>query len=779
VLKEKNLAITPKVRNNLKKMNITPVVTLELPDLDDEEDGIISDIVFAGSKAAKLEDYRSSSEFSPLNDVKPVDGKFVSKYQQELPLLPCEASFQYLSQLRYVLEEIDEVISSTPLHRNEVSRSGSTLNDELEYINQPCESEKESIYYSSFYSNDKDDSYRDTDEEASFPSITSRDKIISLRKRPYAFGSGSGDIAAINKHFENVTNSVNLHHTKIIDFPKADAIVPSAIETKSVGTNEVVFISKLDSIDISELSVSAVSIGPNSQVAAESKNKLSMQASLSYSTSPVIVDELEIKPCIDSYSFDQSIEEPLKNLVDPISQSAPSLESIFTNLQSNSTFSNSFEKESEENSLRENSFKSKINVSPSINSVDLNEKRMNCLLTYFNHFLLNFKLTEDTALKGMEAIDILNNNISKQEQVFWAIFQLYGISDGVIVKSIKTSQLSRALKDADLGIFNSSQLDLMMVKITSRPHSKDSVKSNFSSKKIFKKPPNPKSEHLMVGNVSGAAFSTYRELINKIGDQLFNLKMQKKMKDATRKGLPLNEGGQMQLQNQLEVIEQKFMDLLSSKGNEIYEYYLNESEICSSGIFYRSSFESYIKEELDVSHSKKINKELVRSVWDRNIEQTKQIYFYYASSVEIRRIGNGPSKVLLSFEDCKEMMADFHIVPQLLDGQSFTRIFRVCKLFEWKIAEKVYRADDSEGRTFSGEENFDLKNSVANFSLSFVGFVELLTRIACFNNKLGHLPQQSLENLLHLMDISGGKAKLLSKGSRKSVSIKNFTYALS
>jgi hypothetical protein len=56
------------------------------------------------------------------------------------------------------------------------------------------------------------------------------------------------------------------------------------------------------------------------------------------------------------------------------------------------------------------------------------------------------------------------------------------------------------------------------------------------------------------------------------------------------------------------------------------------------------------------------------------------------------------------------------------------------------------------------------------------GFMELLTRIACHQHKLGNRPHEALENLMHLMDASNGKAKLIGT-SRKSVAVRHFIYA--
>jgi len=56
------------------------------------------------------------------------------------------------------------------------------------------------------------------------------------------------------------------------------------------------------------------------------------------------------------------------------------------------------------------------------------------------------------------------------------------------------------------------------------------------------------------------------------------------------------------------------------------------------------------------------------------------------------------------------------------------------------------------------------------------GFMELLTRIACHHQKLGNVPTVALENAMHLMDASPGKAKLIN-ASRKSISVRHFVYA--
>ncbi len=61
--------------------------------------------------------------------------------------------------------------------------------------------------------------------------------------------------------------------------------------------------------------------------------------------------------------------------------------------------------------------------------------------------------------------------------------------------------------------------------------------------------------------------------------------------------------------------------------------------------------------------------DLVRQIWERNSEQIRLIYLYYANSVETRRIGSGPMQLVMSLENCKDMLQDFEVLPQLIDVQ--------------------------------------------------------------------------------------------------------------
>jgi hypothetical protein len=67
----------------------------------------------------------------------------------------------------------------------------------------------------------------------------------------------------------------------------------------------------------------------------------------------------------------------------------------------------------------------------------------------------------------------------------------------------------------------------------------------------------------------------------------------------------------------------------------------------------------------------------------------------------------------------------------------------------------------------------DIVLSIGNNSLSLTGFIEFITRIACYKGKLSNKPTVALGNLLRLMNLSSGKDKIM-KANRKSMSIMNF-----
>lgn len=104
-------------------------------------------------------------------------------------------------------------------------------------------------------------------------------------------------------------------------------------------------------------------------------------------------------------------------------------------------------------------------------------------------------------------------------------------------------------------------------------------------------------------------------------------------------------------------------------------------------------------------------------LWSMNAEQIRQIFWYYARSVDLNRhsklksqqlsngihvdynhtTGSGANNngsncgtvgvSMLTFENCKECLMDFGIVPKYIDLVTLTRVFRSVKLWEWYMGE--------------------------------------------------------------------------------------------
>ena len=162
---------------------------------------------------------------------------------------------------------------------------------------------------------------------------------------------------------------------------------------------------------------------------------------------------------------------------------------------------------------------------------------------------------------------------------------------------------------------------------------------------------------------------------------------------------------------------------------------------------------------------------------------------------------------------------DFNIIPDILDQQTFAKIFRSCKLWEWYIAACLgsrRNIQDDNTNTMSDDtqispkrknvQNFndfllqeqhhnsgsqqllyylpnlssyndnenDINSCVGSFNLTFLGLVELLTRIACYGGRLGASPRVAVENLLRIMNGSNGKYKLTNSRKKKVTCTRNF-----
>lgn len=910
------------------------VVTLELPDFDDE--GQIPDksdakqmpIVNAGSKQrASLgsidtanerihlpvptsDDSRrnDSKETVPTIDKVPSHSRnrsdshssLLRKKSVSAIQVPSDVSHQYLSQLRYVLEEIDDVISSTPpVRADESFAMESALPIELDTVAAAAAAaaaavsvaNRKSLQNSNIFrrsvgeslqmtqtkedrlrrkqfvfdgSNvgDREASFaRETDEEASFPSINSKDKIVNLRKRPshnpgLRMGNKRDDASSemvstdrpgssMQRSFQppndyycggdnvSVTSGITMESS----LPTTPSPMKGDISIPGISTSHLPVYSYIeqdfeyffraqqqhklndvrssydsDGVDNQRYPMPPSSVEDNhaakSTVASTDKQTGNNQMnhafsmSLSYSSSLQSRNEwgnqkLHNESIAAENESKSSSHEKLKQLPARAQNSSSSLSN-----QSSAEKNTSFKDSNLDSSGDESSVSA---GSPTVGTASLLDSHMRVVHSYFGPFLVAMKVSE-SSVSSRVSLD------TAWEPILWCIFQMYGIADSVVVKHIKTSQISRSLKDAGICSINSSQLDLMLVKVYTKlsaakddmgapmispASSNSSRRSNLYLQSMLSKSLTGKSIPIASASAtsttsisqSTATFEAFKELNNRIAEHLVTSKAHKKA------GAGVTDGT---LFAQLEVMHTKFKELILSRTYDVCEVHLLESKVSISGLLLDTLYQrstSLPHSIRELSHKQRgkqylqqlISKSVflsyapsdiavVKTVWERNIEQSRQIFLCYATPCQ-------PShKQMLGFEECREIMADFHIVPQLLDSQCFARIFRTCKLFEWRLA--AIDSSTVDLATSAGKPNpalqedyFDFKSTMGNFSLTFYGFLELLTRIACNNNKLGPSPPQSLENLLHLMDISGGKSKLTSKSSRKSVSVKSFLYA--
>ena len=909
------------------------VVTLELPDFEDEDQSSPKNDIHQEPIANVSNKQSDSVEISnkmsmpargatkgPADSIRNVSEEAVSsidkipsqsrsrsnsqssllrKKSNSSIQVPSDVSYQYLSQLRYVLEEIDDVISSTPPVRTDDSFTMETalpieldavaaaavaaaaavsvanrksLHNSNMYrrtIGDSAHSEEDSLQRRQFVfdgnnASDREFVTRDTDDEASFPSINSKDKIVNLRKRPshnpvqragYKRDDASSEMfssdrpSSSQRSFQpptdyycggdsvSVTSGITMEST----LPTSPSPMKSDISIPGTSTshlpvysyieqdfeyffraqqqhrlNEMRNSNESNGMDIRRYPVPAARVGddelPQSTVGvdkATGSNPIhtAFSMSLSYSSS---LQSREEWGSNNGQLTSSSVEKESKSVSNEKLNKMPT-----TSQSSSSSLSNSSSAE-RETSMKDNDLDNSENESsvspesPSFVTAGVLDSHMRVVLSYFGPFLVAMKVSE-SSYASKASLD------SAWEPILWCIFQMYGIADSVVVKHIKTSQISRALKDAGICTINSSQLDLMLVKVHLKlSAAKDDVASSLISpvssnstrrsnlylqSALTKSLTGKNSSSASIGTSNAttaisqntATFEAFKELYNKIAEHIVMSKPHKKAGSGSAGATDST------LFAQLEAMHTKFKELILLRTYDACEVHLLESKVSISGLLLDTVYQratSLPHSMRELSHKQRSKEYLqqliaksvflsyapsdiavVKAVWERNFEQSRQIFLCYATPCT-------PSKHMLGFEECREMMADFRIVPQLLDSQCFARLFRTCKLFEWRLAEMDSSNADAIGGSAAGKPNpalqedfFDFKSTMGNYSLTFYGFLELLTRIACNNNKLGRSPPQSLENLLHLMDISGGKAKLNSKSSRKSVSAKSFVYA--
>lgn len=443
--------------------------------------------------------------------------------------------------------------------------------------------------------------------------------------------------------------------------------------------------------------------------------------------------------------------------------------------------------------------------------------------------------------------------LSHEDVSLFTLFQLYGkMEGGILVSQIRLSSITKALQDVKIigaSLLSDKKIEALVRKI---PYTANNPSVDGGS--------------TIISPMSGKASSS-KKVMSINGNALQSPHFSKQysfdqFKHILRAIIPIiiktaNNNRDDSADVDLQIYETIKLSiklwLLSSSAvsNSTYKQFLDNSKVCLSGSIRCignpmtpitktinangiSSSKKSIK--IDVSNGENdiqlwgcnVNLEEIkgtRSLWDKNMEQLKNIFIGYAtctlgpsssSATSPIPSNDGANRTImkyLSFDDCREMLMDFGIIPDILDQQAFAKIFRSTKLWEWYIVASIgIRRNNQDDNTIAGDDsknrsrkkmlnlndfllleqqqhsigsqhnqmqyylpnltNYnDIENDISScfgsFHLTFLGLVELLTRIASYGGRLGSSPCMAVENLLRVMNGSNGKHKLANSRKRR------------
>jgi hypothetical protein len=203
-------------------------------------------------------------------------------------------------------------------------------------------------------------------------------------------------------------------------------------------------------------------------------------------------------------------------------------------------------------------------------------------------------------------------------------------------------------------------------------------------------------------------------------------------------------------------------------------------------------------------NSTRKNRKCVRSIWRHNLEPMLQIFRCYGKESGFFDDSGKPLEKVLSFEASRLLLSDFNLTPRFIDYSWFRLVFISVLHYElWNLGqlsgfesdvfprEGLDKTNLSQGQ---GSDDFspltspklsalggkhglavhdedmlpdslgrhcDFTNAALDLNISFIGFLELLSRVATHCN-LGSSVRRATDNLLRIMEESGGKGKMVS-----------------
>jgi hypothetical protein len=263
----------------------------------------------------------------------------------------------------------------------------------------------------------------------------------------------------------------------------------------------------------------------------------------------------------------------------------------------------------------------------------------------------------------------------------------------VFFNRYRTTQISKLLQEAKVLKIASTQLDLQLVKIHAKLSNQKAVSHGFKSPVITKTGtmaviPMGKGKASIGANVktdpssiNNASFLPFIELLKTLTVSS-SLSASGGVTPSSPAPSPMAKSVSSPDHNGNSVLEKLavyFRELILKKDGAPYEIYVLESKISLSGVLSRTLYSNFLHnnsrvEQIHSTSSRlhwKLYSEheidLVRQVWERNLDQIRIIYHFYAAALESRRMGSGALQLLMSVENCKEMLQDFQLLPQLID----------------------------------------------------------------------------------------------------------------
>ena len=140
-------------------------------------------------------------------------------------------------------------------------------------------------------------------------------------------------------------------------------------------------------------------------------------------------------------------------------------------------------------------------------------------------------------------------------------------------------------------------------------------------------------------------------------------------------------------------VDSLFRDMVISKSNSKREESLGKVFTANLHDSFSGFHIRYTDGEENRYHMVKSNRspeeDIIRALWLKNMHQMRLIYDFYANSMEPCRDGRGHVKKVACFEDVRQFLKDWGVMPRHCDLPTLQQMYRGCKIWEWGQAYGV------------------------------------------------------------------------------------------